>query len=158
MRRRFLMTWGLALLALFTLGGVAGAQEQGQGKEQEQEHEQEQELEAAGARVQRAWLSHDVSGIVAAGPAILLQLPGAEPAPAVDRAQAAALLRDYLAGTVEMALSVRAAREVDPGVGYVELARRYRVAGTQEVRAQRVLLGYRRAGARWELAEVRVVE
>ena len=38
---------------------------------------------------------------------------------------------------------VRAAREVEPGRGYVELQRRYRVAGTQDVRTQSLLLGYR---------------
>ena len=52
---------------------------------------------------------------------------------------------------------VRAAREVEPGRGYVELQRRYRVAGTQDVRTQSLLLGYRLARSGWRLVELRVV-
>ena len=115
-------------------------------------------LPAAAEAVRRAWLAHDVAGVVKSGVDILVQLPGADPAPAVHRAQAAALLRDFLAGGHELQVTVRSAREIEPGVGYVELQRRFRVAGTQEVRSQRVLLGYRRPAGRWELAELRVVE
>lgn len=114
-------------------------------------------LAAAAETVRRAWLAHDVSGVVT-GLDILVQLPGADPAPAVHRAQAAALLRDFLAGGHEVQVTVRSTREIEPGVGYVELLRRFRVSGTQEVRSQRVLLGYRNAAGRWELAELRVVE
>jgi ketosteroid isomerase-like protein len=115
-------------------------------------------LPDAAETVRRAWQAHDVSGVVASGAEIVVQLPGAEPAPAVHRSQAAALLRGFLAGGSELQVTVRSAREIEPGVGYVELARRFRVAGTREVRSQRVLLGYRRGGTRWELAELRVVE
>ena len=116
------------------------------------------QLQAAAETVRRAWAAHDVSGVVASADEILVQLPGAEPAPAVQRSQAAALLRGFLAGGNELQVTVRSAREIEPAVGYVELERRFRVAGTQEVRSQRVLLGYRRGGGRWELAELRVVE
>lgn len=115
-------------------------------------------LDGAAAAVRRAWLSHDAPGVVASGLEILVQLPGADPAPAVHRSQAAALLRSYLAGGTDLQVTIRAAREIEPGVGYVELLRRFRVSGTQEQRTQRVLLGFRRTGARWELAELRVVE
>ena len=37
---------------------------------------------------------------------------------------------------------MRAAREVESRPGYVELQRRYRVTGTQDVRSQVLLLGY----------------
>ena len=119
---------------------------------------QEPPLQAAAAGVRAAWLAHDVGGVVASGPEILVQLPGADPAPAVGRAQAAALLRSFLAGGKDIEVTVRSARQIQPGVGYVELRRRFRVTGTQELRSQRVLLGYRLTGARWELAELRVVE
>jgi hypothetical protein len=76
----------------------------------------------------------------------------------VGRAQAAALLRSFLAGAKDVEVTVRSARQIQPGVGYVELQRRFRVTGTQELRSQRVLLAYRLTGARWELAELRVVE
>jgi hypothetical protein len=115
-------------------------------------------LQAAAEAVRRAWAAHDASGVVASGTEILVQLPGADPAPAVQRSQAAALLRGFLGGGAELQVTVRSAREIEAAVGYVELERRFRVAGTQEVRSQRVLLGYRRGGARWELAELRVVE
>jgi hypothetical protein len=53
--------------------------------------------------------------------------------------------------------TVRAAREVEAGRGYVELERRYKVAGTQEVRTQSLLLGYRVARSGWVLVVLRVV-
>jgi hypothetical protein len=52
---------------------------------------------------------------------------------------------------------VRAAREGESGQGYVELQRRYRVAGTQDVRLQSLLLGYRLGPRGWRLVELRVV-
>lgn len=136
--------WVMLLAAGLMIGAAgAGAQEP---------------LQAAAAGVRAAWLAHDAGGVVASGPEILVQLPGADPAPAVGRAQAAALLRGFLAGGKDIEVTVRSARQVQPGVGYVELQRRFRVTGTQELRSQRVLLAYRLTGARWELAELRVVE
>ncbi len=87
---------------------------------------------------------------------ILVQLPGAEPSAPVGRAQAVALLRGFLRGTDPVATSIRSARAVTDRSGYVELTRRFRVRGTEEVREQRVLLSYRRTGDRWRLVELRV--
>jgi hypothetical protein len=39
----------------------------------------------------------------------------------------------------------------------VELQRRYRVGGTQDVRSQALLLGYRRGQKGWILVEFRVI-
>ena len=86
-----------------------------------------------------------------------MQLPGADPSAALGPEQAAALLADFLASAQEVETTVRAAREVEPGRGYVELERRYRIAGTQEVRTQSLLLGYRVARTGWILVELRVV-
>jgi hypothetical protein len=86
-----------------------------------------------------------------------VQLPGADPSVALGPEQAAALLQDFLATGQEVETVVRAAREVEPGRGYVELVRHYRVAGTQEVRTQSLLLGYRLARQGWMLVELRVV-
>ncbi|MGE5231648.1 MAG: hypothetical protein ACM3NS_07890, partial [Deltaproteobacteria bacterium] len=58
--------------------------------------------------------------------------------------------------TQEVETTVRSAREVEPGQGYVELQRLYRVSGTQEVRSQTLLLAYRRRPAGWTLVELRV--
>ena len=74
---------------------------------------------------------------------VLIQLPGADPSVALGPAQAAALLADFLAPAQEVEVVVRAARQVETGRGYVELQRRYRVSGTQDVRSQVLLLGYR---------------
>ena len=52
---------------------------------------------------------------------------------------------------------VRAAREVGPRRGYVELQRKYRIAGTQNIRVQVLLLGYRLDRGGWTLVEFRVV-
>jgi len=87
---------------------------------------------------------------------LLVQLPDADPSAPVDRAQAVALLEGFLRGTEDVGTTIRAARRVTPETGYVELTRRFRVAGTAEVRRQTVLLSFRRRGEDWELVEVRV--
>jgi hypothetical protein len=114
-------------------------------------------LTAAAEQARQAWYSHDAAALVAGSPRLLVQLPGADPATALPSPQAAALLADFLASAQEVETVVRAAREVEPGRGYVELQRRYRVAGTQEVRSQSLLLGYRLGRAGWNLVELRVV-
>ena len=110
---------------------------------------------AAAEQARRAWFAHDAAGLVADSPRLLVQLPGADPSAALGPEQAAALLSDFLASAQEVETVVRAAREVEPGRGYVELQRRYRVAGTQEIRTQSLLLGYRSA-AGWSLVELLV--
>jgi hypothetical protein len=115
------------------------------------------DLEAAAERARHAWLAHDAAALVSDSPRLLIQLPGADPSVALGPAQAAALLADFLAPAQEVETLVRAAREVGPGRGYVELQRRYRVAGTQNVRVQVLLLGYRLDQSGWSLVEFRVV-
>jgi hypothetical protein len=114
-------------------------------------------LSAAAEHAREAWYEHDAADLVAGSPQLLVQLPRADPTAALPPPQAAALLTDFLASAQEVETVVRAAREVEPGRGYVELQRRYRVAGTQEVRTQSLLLGYRLGGAGWRLVELRVV-
>jgi hypothetical protein len=115
------------------------------------------DLEAAAERARQAWFAHDVATLVANSPRLLIQLPGADPSVALGPAQAAALLADFVAPAQEVETMVRAAREVEPGRGYVELQRQYRVAGTQNVRIQILLLGYRLDETGWSLVEFRVV-
>lgn len=110
---------------------------------------------AEGARL--AWATHNPAALVANSPRLVVQLPGADPSVALGPAQAAALLTDFLAPTQEVETIVRAAREVEPGRGYVEIQRRYRVTRTQDVRQQVLLLGYRLDRGVWSLVELRVV-
>ncbi len=118
---------------------------------------QRSDLDQAAERARQAWASHNPAALVADSPRLLIQLPGADPAVALGPAQAAALLADFLAPAQEVETRVLAAREVGPGRGYVELQRRYRVVGTQDIRAQVLLLGYRLDSAGWSLVEFRVV-
>lgn len=113
-------------------------------------------LERAAADARQAWFAHNSAALVANSPRLLIQLPGADPSVALGPAQAAALLADFLAPAQEVETTVRAAREVEPGRGYVELQRRYRVIGTQDVRSQVLLLGYRLDRGGWSLVELRV--
>jgi hypothetical protein len=115
------------------------------------------DLEAAADRARRAWFAHDAATLVAQSPRLLIQLPGADPSVGLGPAQAAALLADFVAPAQEVETVVRAAREIEPGRGYVELQRQYRVAGTQNVRVQVLLLGYRLDETGWRLVEFRVV-
>ena len=115
------------------------------------------DLDKAAERARQAWSSHNPAALVADSPRLLIQLPGADPAVALGPAQAAALLADFLTPAQEVETLVLAAREVGPGRGYVELQRRYRVVGTQDVRVQVLLLGYRLNSGGWSLVEFRVV-
>jgi hypothetical protein len=108
-------------------------------------------------RARGAWFGHDPAALIANSPRLLIQLPGTDPSVALGPAQAAALLSDFMAPAQEVETGVRAAREVEPGRGYVELQRQYRVSGTQNVRVQVLLLGYRLEASGWSLVEIRVV-
>ncbi len=114
-------------------------------------------LVEAGARARDAWLAHNPAALIAESPRVLIQLPGADPSVALGPAQAVALLADFLSPSQEVEVVVRAARQVETGRGYVELQRRYRVTGTQDVRSQVLLLGYRLGARGWSLVEFRVI-
>jgi hypothetical protein len=118
---------------------------------------QQSDLSRAAEQARRAWYAHDAKGLVAESPRLLVQLPGADPSIALGPDQAAALLRDFMVQGEEVETVVRAAREVETGRGYVELQRRYRVAGTQDIRQQSLLLGYKLGREGWRLVELRVV-
>ena len=133
----------LILIALLAPPAIAGAQDSG--------------LTGAAEAARQAWFDHDARGLVADAPRLLVQLPGADPSIALGPAQAAALLSDFMVQGQEVETMVRAAKEVEPGRGYVELQRRYRIAGTQDVRTQSLLLGYRLLRSGWRLVELRVV-
>ena len=133
----------LIALALVLSPGLVGAQQR--------------QLGDAAERAREAWLEHDARALVADAPRLLVQLPGADPSIALGPAQAAALLADYMVQGQEVETVVLAAKEVEPGRGYVELQRRYRIAGTQDVRTQSLLLGYRLLSTGWRLVELRIV-
>jgi hypothetical protein len=118
---------------------------------------QDGDLADAAEQARQACFAHNTAALVAHSPSLLVQLPGAEPSVALARDQAAALLADFLASGREVETLVRAAREVGPDRGYVELQRKYRIAGAQNVRVQMLLLSYRRNRGVWTLVEFRVV-
>jgi len=133
------------LIALFlALPGIVHSQQSGN-------------LTEAAEHARRAWFAHDAVRLVAGSPRLLVQLPGADPSAALGPAQAAALIGNFLASAQEVQTVLRAAREVGSDRGYVELQRRYRVAGTQDIRVESLLLGYRRGRSGWLLVELRVV-
>ena len=115
------------------------------------------DLDQAAEKARQAWFAHNTAALVAESPRLLIQLPGAEPSVALGPDQAAALLSNFLSNGQEVETVVRAAREVAPSQGYVELQRKYRVVGTQNVRTQVLLLGYRRGQGGWTLVEFRAV-
>jgi hypothetical protein len=112
-------------------------------------------LEAAAHAARDAWMGHDVAALVGGSSAVVLQIAGAAPSSPVGRAQAEELLRRYLMGGAEVSVTVVTVREVELARGFVELERRYTVRGTSDVRRETVFLGFRRAGDRWVLSEVR---
>jgi len=112
-------------------------------------------LSDAAARAKQALSAHDAEGLVGASSNLVLQIPGADPSSPLGRSQAIELLRRYFRPAEERGLDVTAIREVEPGRGFVELARRYVVAGTSELRRETLFLGYRLKGRDWRLVELR---
>lgn len=115
-------------------------------------------LSEAADRAKQAWLAHDPLALVGQSSTIVLQIPGADPSSALGRSQAIELLRRYLRQAEERGLDITAIREVEPGKGFVELTRRYVVAGTTELRRETLFLGFRLvpgAAREWRLAELR---
>src|SRR5213593_4073417 len=112
-------------------------------------------LPDAASRAKQALLAHDPQALVGQSPGLVLQIPGADPSSPLGRAQAVELLRRYLRAVEERGLDVTVIREVEPGKGFVELTRRYVVAGTTELKRETLFLGFRLQGGRWALAELR---
>jgi hypothetical protein len=113
-------------------------------------------LEAAAESARRAWSARDFDAfIVGAGSRLLIELPSANPSTPVGRSQAVALLQGYVQGTEEVETLTRKAKAVDETRGYVELTRRYRVAGIGGVSEGVLLLGFRLGREGWLLTEVR---
>jgi hypothetical protein len=112
-------------------------------------------LPEAAERAKQAWLAHDPQALVGQSSSLVLQIPGADPSSPLGRAQAVELLRRYLRPVEERGLDVTVIREVEPGKGFVELTRRYVVAGTSEWRRETLFLGFRLQAGRWALAELR---
>ena len=74
----------------------------------------------------------------------------------VDRARKSDLIGlRYLRTALEQGVDIAVAREVEDGRGYVELVRRYTIAGTAEERRETVFVGLRRLGDRWAVVELR---
>lgn len=112
-------------------------------------------LPAAAERAKRAWSAHDPEALVGQSSNIVLQIPGADPSSPLGRAQAIELVRRYFRPAEERGLDITAIREVEAGKGFVELTRRYVIAGTTEVRRETLYLGYRLLGREWRLVELR---
>ena len=136
------MKW-LIIALVFLVPGPAPAQEV-------------QPLRAVAEETRTYWLGQDAAGLVARSPQLVIQLPGADPSAPVQRQQASKLLRDFFERAEEVEIVLYDAREMEDGRGLVELRRRYRVRGTQDVREQLLLLSYRRSGKSWTLVELRV--
>jgi len=112
-------------------------------------------LDQAAARARSAWLAHDPAALLAGSPGVTLEIPGADPSSAIGRDQAGELLGRYLRTSQEHSVDVRVAREMAEGQGFVELERRFTVAGTTEQRRETVFLGLRRRGDQWVVVELR---
>lgn len=109
----------------------------------------------AAQHARQAWLGHHPQALFEGSPGVILQIPGADPSAAMGRGQAAELLARYLRTAVEQGVDITVAREVEEGRGYVELVRRYIIAGTSEERRETVFLGLRRVSNRWAVVELR---
>jgi hypothetical protein len=113
-------------------------------------------LLSAAQRAAHAWRAHDFEGMLAGGP-VTLTLPGVTPSAPLRASQAAELLRAFAGGARELEVEVTVARAVDRDRAYVEVSRVFVAPGSRAATRQTVYLGLRREGARFVVAEVRVV-
>lgn len=113
-------------------------------------------LQGVADRAAAAMAAQNPSDLAGGTSQLVIQLPGVKPSGPVDRPQALALLRGFFQGVDEVETTVTGSRTVSADRGVVELLRRYRTRGTQTVREQMILLGYRRDGGEWRLVEVRI--
>ncbi len=113
-------------------------------------------LLATAQRVARAWRRGDFAAVVGSDE-VALQLPGGSRSAPLRPAQAAELLRAFAAGAEEASVEVLLAREVDGGRAYVEMERAFTVRGSGSRRTQTVYLGFRRSGASYLVAEIRIL-
>jgi hypothetical protein len=135
------VTWSLSVCCLALLLPAAGRAQS--------------TLPRAAEQAKQAWLAHDPQALVGRSSSLVLQIAGADPSSPLGRSQAVELLRRYLRPAEERGLDVAAIREVEPGKGFVELTRRYVVAGTTELRRETLFLGFRQVDGEWRLAELR---
>jgi len=101
------------------------------------------DLGAVASAAADAWRAHSFGAMVQGG-RIQVTLPGVAPSTPVAPDQAAALLQSYVRGAVEVEVRVVNSSLVGSDAAFVELTRRYRQAGSQEVRSETILLAYRR--------------
>jgi hypothetical protein len=113
-------------------------------------------LETVVEQARRAWLAHDVRGLVAHSDTVRLRLPGVAASAATRPGQAARLLEEYLSAATEETFTLRELRYVQADHAYAELSRRYSVRGTADVREETVFLGLRQVSGQWRLREVRI--
>lgn len=85
---------------------------------------------------------------------IRLELPDQPAAVSVRGRVAASALASMVRRSEDVALVPVGAAVVAPGHGYLELARHYRIRGTQEEHRQRILLSARLEDGRWQVTEV----
>jgi hypothetical protein len=101
------------------------------------------DLGAVAAAAAEAWRGHSFAAMVQGG-RILVTLPGVASSTPMPADQAGALLQGYVRGATEVEVRVVNSSLVGQDAAFVELARRYRQAGSQEIRSETILLAYRR--------------
>ena len=128
------------------------------------------DLGAIATAAASAWQRHAFGEFVSEG-RIQVTLPGGAPSTPVAADQAQALLQSYVRGAVEVEVTVANSSLVGEEAAYVELSRRFRSEGSQEVRTETILLAYHRirpqtppqngltpsSGGGWVLTEVRAL-
>ncbi|MBI4499643.1 MAG: hypothetical protein HY700_00640 [Gemmatimonadetes bacterium] len=116
----------------------------------------QESLPETAERIRQAWMVHDPGVLVSSSDTLVLRFPGGQDAGAVGRGQAARLLDRYFQPSTEHAFDLLAVRTTGDDQGYAEAVRRYVVKGTSDEVRETVFLGFRRAGQRWRLTEIRV--
>src|SRR5687768_10248873 len=100
-------------------------------------------LADAARRAEAAWQSHDADALVGRSPAVVLQLPGADPSAALGRAQAVRRLRRHFRSASGGGVAVGAINDREPGGGFVGLDVVSVFAGPPTTGTRRFFLDFR---------------
>lgn len=110
-----------------------------------------------GDLARRALTEQRFRSLLPARQPVRLELPEGDVGVQTPGALAAVLLERRLARQTTTSASVRRTQLLDDRHGFVELVRRFETRGSQEVRAERVLLGISRGEGGWQVVEVLVL-
>ena len=113
-------------------------------------------VDEAAHEARDAWMNHDVGRLLFGRDQVTLTLPRAESTRPLSPGQASSLMREFFRNTEELQFSYEKIGTGTDDQGYIEASRDFVIAGTTEIRTQKVIIGFRRISRVWRIFEIRI--